>query len=643
MILRNYVHEVQGETIKIPRGKVTLTKSAVPTIFPNLPSYLTQRKPYRRKLEMSNIDNKNSVKIARLEPQSASSPSTTKNENVWQWLISRSLDNSWGRKIENNASLTYFYYRKSEQNNADLLIKVVWERDSAQPSLYICNRKINMRRLNFNYVHTTDSILLLLRKLEIIEFCKGVNIKEITSMNSPQVSLKILSNATICNGILFSPKCCFVSNEVCLHCKCFKTRLISKSKVPRRCFLTRNVKRSVLKERSAITMIKHLQGKNKQLSTTALQEAINNLPEKQQEAVKQCFHSCTLQKNSFSKKWILECILMRCKSPSLYKHIQEQKILHVPTVRTMNTYIRGIKAECGISDDILQCIQCKLKSLPIRKDTIERHGVLLFDEISLTQHLDLNSVSGTITGLVDIGSNTTYTQISQYADHGLVLFFRPFIGNWGQVVGVYLTKNAAPGNVLTNLVLDAIVKLDAAGLFVDCVVCDGATTNRSMWKKFGIGIKDEKKVCNSVTHPCSETGDRKLYFISDGPHLFKCIRNRWLKSRVFKIGMEEACMNHLELLLKYDSKAAGLRMAPNLTYKHVQPNNFQKMSVTLMKQLFSMETAAALKFYSNKPGLENISGTVNYIEKVAQVYSILDNNKPWKGLTVGSDDEKVKL
>ncbi|XP_063219221.1 uncharacterized protein LOC134529251 isoform X1 [Bacillus rossius redtenbacheri] len=74
------------------------------------------------------------------------------------------------------------------------------------------------------------------------------------------------------------------------------------------------------------------------------------------------------------------------------------------------------------------------------------------------------------------------------------------------------------------------------------------------------------------------------------PEMSRC--NSWFREVIelrkkageYKIGMEEACMNHLELLLKYDSKAAGLRMAPNLTYKHVQPNNFQKMSATLMKQ-----------------------------------------------------------
>lgn len=45
---RDYVHIIQGQEVRIPRGKPTLSADAVPTILPNLPTYLTKKLPKER-------------------------------------------------------------------------------------------------------------------------------------------------------------------------------------------------------------------------------------------------------------------------------------------------------------------------------------------------------------------------------------------------------------------------------------------------------------------------------------------------------------------------------------------------------------------------------------------------------------------
>ncbi|KAH6926177.1 hypothetical protein HPB50_015784 [Hyalomma asiaticum] len=47
-ILRDYTHIVNGEVVKIPRGRPCLTEDAIPTIFPNTPSYLSKKLPQKR-------------------------------------------------------------------------------------------------------------------------------------------------------------------------------------------------------------------------------------------------------------------------------------------------------------------------------------------------------------------------------------------------------------------------------------------------------------------------------------------------------------------------------------------------------------------------------------------------------------------
>lgn len=48
-IVRDYVHEINGEEVRLPRGKPTLTPNAVPTILPNVPAYLSKHVTPARK------------------------------------------------------------------------------------------------------------------------------------------------------------------------------------------------------------------------------------------------------------------------------------------------------------------------------------------------------------------------------------------------------------------------------------------------------------------------------------------------------------------------------------------------------------------------------------------------------------------
>ncbi|XP_077520726.1 uncharacterized protein LOC144132290 [Amblyomma americanum] len=52
-IVRDYTHIVNGEVVKIPRGRPCLSDDAVPTLFPNTPSYLSKRLPPKRKSKTS--------------------------------------------------------------------------------------------------------------------------------------------------------------------------------------------------------------------------------------------------------------------------------------------------------------------------------------------------------------------------------------------------------------------------------------------------------------------------------------------------------------------------------------------------------------------------------------------------------------
>lgn len=77
--------------------------------------------------------------------------------------------------------------------------------------------------------------------------------------------------------------------------------------------------------------------------------------------------------------------------------------------------------------------------------------------------------------------------------------------------------------MLAQLVLKAITLRGDTGLIVDGIICDGAATNKKMWKELGInGSKDKLK--NYFIHSLDES--RKIFAFSDLVHIFKCVRNR---------------------------------------------------------------------------------------------------------------------
>lgn len=72
-------------------------------------------------------------------------------------------------------------------------------------------------------------------------------------------------------------------------------------------------------------------------------------------------------------------------------------------------------------------------------------------------------------------------------------------------------------DVLAQIILEAVALLENSGIFVDCIVSDGAQWNRGMWKQFG--VHENNPFCEHV----ADDG-RRLYFVSDFPHL---IKNLW--------------------------------------------------------------------------------------------------------------------
>lgn len=80
--------------------------------------------------------------------------------------------------------------------------------------------------------------------------------------------------------------------------------------------------------------------------------------------------------------------------------------------------------------------------------------------------------------------------------------------------------------LLTKILIEATILCEQIGLYLDYICFDSAPWKRSMWNILGIRATLNHIQC-IVVHPCDK--HRFLYFISDFPHLMKCVRNTMMK------------------------------------------------------------------------------------------------------------------
>jgi hypothetical protein len=95
--------------------------------------------------------------------------------------------------------------------------------------------------------------------------------------------------------------------------------------------------------------------------------------EKHKEVIKAIIMAskCTNSKNRrYSNEWMYECILMRIKSPALYRKMLRDDLLPLPSFRTIQRFIKKLKPQFGFHEPTFKLMQEKAKYLP----EIERHG-----------------------------------------------------------------------------------------------------------------------------------------------------------------------------------------------------------------------------------------------------------------------------
>ncbi|KAG0427564.1 hypothetical protein HPB47_025398 [Ixodes persulcatus] len=130
-----------------------------------------------------------------------------------------------------------------------------------------------------------------------------------------------------------------------------------------------------------------------------------------------------------------------------------------------------------------------------------------------------------------------------------------------------------------------------------------------MWRLMGVGATAEQVTCK-VQHPVDP--NRNLHFLSDFPHLLKCLRNSLLKAS-FNAPDDKVMIDHVRQAFQLDSDNVTLKAMPYMTPSHLAANSIKLIRVSVAFQLFGPHVLRALHLY--KPRIEKV--------KIGDVISIM--------------------
>lgn len=201
-------------------------------------------------------------------------------------------------------------------------------------------------------------------------------------------------------------------------------------------------------------------------------------------------------------------IELHYRSPVLYANLISDKQFHLPSRRTISSWLSIIDLMPGISKDLLDRIKFKSRTM----NEQERQTVLMFDEISIKKHLSFNEKRDVIEGFEDLGSHGRSPRI---ASHVLMFLVRGILHKWKMPIAYFLSGSATEGKILSEIIREVLTSISNAGLQVRVVVCDQGNNN----------VKAINLLNVTREAPFFHHQEKKVFVVFDTPHLIKCVRN----------------------------------------------------------------------------------------------------------------------
>ena len=314
-------------------------------------------------------------------------------------------------------------------------------------------------------------------------------------------------------------------------------------------------------------------------------------------------------------------------SPRTYKLLQ--KVFNLPSIKTLKRVLSNVNVQPGFNKQILEALKHKVSSM----SDWNKLCVIAMDEMSIKQCLNYNAKTDEIEGFEDFGNlgRTKYI-----ANHAIAFMVRGLVGKWKQPVGYFLSSGPMSGSTMKSLLFQCIEKLTGIGLTVKAVICDQGSNNRNLFES-GLNV--------SILKPYFIVLEQKVYLLYDPPHLVKNVRNN-LRKHGFIVDGKAVSWDYIKSFWEADSKLP-IRMAPRLTFRHINLPPFAPLRVKLATQVLSHSVASGISTYCHFQALPpEAQYTADFCEKMDQLFncfnssSMRSNAKMRHAITTNSGHKK---
>ncbi|XP_041982493.1 uncharacterized protein LOC121735658 [Aricia agestis] len=300
------------------------------------------------------------------------------------------------------------------------------------------------------------------------------------------------------------------------------------------------------------------------------------------------------------------------RSPKAYRYLQ--KMLPLPSTRSLQRLLKEIPMEPGIHSKIIQIL--KEKSVEMEDD--EKYCVL-FDEIALKKRLIYNESLDKVEGFVDLGTGESMGRNNKIAGHALVFMIQGLKQKFKQPVAHYFVEGTIESEKLAVLIKNIVRAIQEAGFNVLSTVCDQGPTN--------IGAINLLRKFNGLSTEANYflIDEQKVFIIFDIPHLFKSIRNNFLQAGIMEYKGKRAKWCHLQ---EAEERNRNFLNFKKITSTVVNPTYKTKMRVKYAAQALSNTMAAVLKMMAwSDPRSEEIKDTAYIVEEMDKLFDCTNGPK----------------
>jgi hypothetical protein len=250
--------------------------------------------------------------------------------------------------------------------------------------------------------------------------------------------------------------------------------------------------------------------------------------------LKNCLHN-DKRSNRWPHSLKMDVLPTFCVSRRAYDRLRGSNSFELPSPSTLSRLKNTIKQTPGLNPSMMGWMH----QAALAHGT-DRQGGLLFDEMKIQEALLMKDLGDTLElgGLVDLGERCNIMQSSTkintdsekaaskshlYAKHILQLHFISFDGFRFPVS--FYPVSTANGTELYVVINEALQELYRYDFHVCFLSCDGASTNRNLYKTFQTPSQKHK-----VYNPMDPGTPLILY--SDYSHVIKRVRNCLEKSEL---------------------------------------------------------------------------------------------------------------